>query len=198
MAFQTQDRLCFVLDYCSGGELFHRLISVGSCSEDHARFYVAEIILALEYLHSLHIVYRDLKPENVMFDESGNIRITDFGCSKQGVTSSTKGATTFCGTPEYLAPELLLKREYGLAVDWWALGVLFYEMLVGMPPFYSRHQKEMYQKILSGSALYPSTLPPGAKGVISGLLVRNPSKRLGSSKKDGREIRSLDYFKVCS
>ena len=198
MAFQTQDKLCFVLDYCSGGELFHRLMFIGKCDEQHAKFYVAEIVLALEYLHTLHVVYRDLKPENVMFDESGNIRITDFGCSKQNVSSAVKGASTFCGTPEYLAPEILLKREYGFAVDWWALGVLFFEMLVGVPPFYSQHQREMYQKILSASVLYPTSVSPSAKAVIAGLLNRDAYKRFGCGRKDGRDIRALDYFKVPS
>jgi RAC serine/threonine-protein kinase len=125
MAFQTPDQLFFVLDYCAGGELFFHLGKVGRFTEERAKFYAAQIILALEYVHSLDIVYRDLKPENVLIDQLGNVRLTDFGLSKEGVSDHSTGANSFCGTPEYIAPEVLLRQGHGRAVDWWSLGEKF-------------------------------------------------------------------------
>jgi RAC serine/threonine-protein kinase len=122
MAFQTADKLFFVLDYCSGGELFFHLGKVGRFPEPRAKFYTAQITLALEHVHSLDIVYRDLKPENVLLDARGNIRLTDFGLSKEGVSGHSSGANSFCGTPEYIAPEVLLRQGHGRAVDWWSTG----------------------------------------------------------------------------
>lgn len=141
-AFQTQDKLYMVTDYCRGGELFFHLKKFKTFSEDMVRFFAAELVSALEHLHSMDIVYRDMKPENVLLDADGHIHITDFGLSKDEVASE-KGATTFCGTPEYLAPEMLISRKtregYGKAVDWWSLGTLIFEMLTGWPPFYDRN-----------------------------------------------------------
>ena len=122
---------------CSaGGELFFHLGREGRFSEPRARFYAAQITLALEHLHSVNVIYRDLKPENVLLDHKGNVRLTDFGLSKEGVQSVDSGAHSFCGTPEYLAPEVLNRSGHGRAVDWWSLGALLYEMLTGLPPFY--------------------------------------------------------------
>jgi serine/threonine protein kinase len=155
MAFQTTDRLFFILDYCSGGELFFHLGKVGRFPEDRARFYAAEIVLALEYVHRKGIIYRDLKPENVLLDSDGNIRLTDFGLSKEGVSDHSSGANSFCGTPEYIAPEVLLRAGHGRAVDWWSLGALLYEMISGLPPFYSKNREKMFQQIVSAELSFP-------------------------------------------
>jgi serum/glucocorticoid-regulated kinase 2 len=123
MAFQTADKLFFVLDYCAGGELFFHLGRLGRFSEVQSRYYTAQITLAIEYVHSLGIIYRDLKPENVLLDHRGNVRLTDFGLSKEGVRDDSSGANSFCGTPEYIAPEVLLRQGHGRAVDWWSTGL---------------------------------------------------------------------------
>lgn len=135
-AFQTEDKLYMVMDFLNGGELFYHLRRELHFDEDRIRFYAAEIILGLEALHQNGIIYRDLKPENILLDEEGHIRLTDFGLSKQGIFKQNEDQTfTICGTPEYLAPEIIMGEGHGKAVDWWSLGTLIYEMLVGRPPF---------------------------------------------------------------
>jgi serine/threonine protein kinase len=135
-AFQTEDKLYMVMDFLNGGELFFHLRKEQTFKEDRIRFYAAEIILGLEALHQHDIIYRDLKPENILLDEDGHIRLTDFGLSKQGINYlNNDQTTTICGTPEYLAPEIVIGEGHGRAVDWWSLGILIYEMLVGRPPF---------------------------------------------------------------
>ena len=129
-AFQTETKLFLVLDYCGGGELFFHLGKAGRFKEERARFYSASIALALEYLHSKNIIYRDLKPENVLLDNEGHIKLTDFGLSKENITD-IQLAHSFCGTPEYLAPEILRRCGHGKPADWWSLGALLYEMLTG-------------------------------------------------------------------
>ncbi|KAG7278766.1 hypothetical protein CRUP_019072, partial [Coryphaenoides rupestris] len=146
-SFQTTDKLYFVLDYVNGGELFYHLQRERIFLEPRARFYAAEIASALGYLHALHIVYRDLKPENILLDSQGHIVLTDFGLCKEGLEENST-TSTFCGTPEYLAPEVLQKQAYDRTVDWWCLGSVLYEMLYGLPPFYSRNTAEMYNNIL--------------------------------------------------
>ena len=122
-AFQSEDKLYLVTDYYNGGTLFYHLRKSRHFSEERARFYAAELLSALEHLHSLNIIYRDLKLENVLMDHLGHLALTDFGLSKQNI-DSTGGATTFCGTAEYIAPELLKGQKYGPAVDWWSFGIL--------------------------------------------------------------------------
>lgn len=179
MAFQTADKLFFVLDYCGGGELFFHLGKVGRFAEDRAKYYAAQIVLALEYVHKLGVIYRyvasmflidstyqsclissrrDLKPENVLLDQLGNVRLTDFGLSKEGVSDHSTGANSFCGTPEYIAPEVLLRQGHGRAVDWWSLGALLYEMITGLPPFYSRNRETMFEKIMKAELTFPPTV----------------------------------------
>jgi hypothetical protein len=158
MAFQTADKLFFVLDYCAGGELFFHLGKVGRFPEERARYYAAQIVLALEYVHKLGVIYRDLKPENVLLDQIGNVRLTDFGLSKEGVSDHATGANSFCGTPEYIAPEVLLRQGHGRAVDWWSLGALLYEMISGLPPFYSRNRETMFEKIMKAELTFPPTV----------------------------------------
>mmetsp|Transcript_5881 Transcript_5881/g.17724 ORF Transcript_5881/g.17724 Transcript_5881/m.17724 type:complete len:455 (+) Transcript_5881:45-1409(+) len=193
-AFQTSDKLFFVLDYCAGGELFCHLQKLGKFPEGRARFYTAELTLALEHVHALGVVYRDLKPENVLLDARGHVRLTDFGLSKEGVTSHHKGATSFCGTPEYLAPEILARRGHGRAVDWWSLGALLFEMLTGLPPFYSRDREQLFEGIKRGHLAYPAYLTAHAKKLLRSLLKREPSERLGSGQGDADEIKAHPFF----
>jgi len=191
-AFQTKTKLYLVLDYYSGGELFFYLGKEGKFSESRAKFYAAQIVLALQYLHELGIVYRDLKPENVILDHYGNIALTDFGLSKEGISDNTS-ATSFCGTPEYLAPEILRRVGHGKAADWWSLGALIYEMLTGIPPFYSRDRERLFQKILNAGLRLPPHLSDEAKSLLRALLNRDPTMRIGSVK-GAIEVRSHKWF----
>jgi len=194
MAFQSKDKLYFVLDYCAGGELFFHLSKVGTFQEPRAAFYAAEIVLALEHIHALDIVYRDLKPENVLLDAKGHVRLTDFGLSKEGISNSSSGATSFCGTPEYLAPEILSRQGHGRAVDWWSLGALLYEMLTGLPPFYSRDREKLFKKILKDHLDYPRSLSAAAQALLRGLLTKDPRRRLGSETEDAELIKKHMFF----
>jgi len=194
MAFQSKDKLYFVLDYCAGGELFFHLGKVGKFSEQRACFYAAEITLAIDYVHDLDIVYRDLKPENVLLDSRGHVRLTDFGLSKEGISKSSSGANSFCGTPEYLAPEILNRQGHGRAVDWWSLGALLYEMLTGLPPFYCRDREKLFEKIRRGTLEYPKYLSSRAQQVLRGLLTKDPQRRLGSGPNDADDIKSQEFF----
>lgn len=144
-AFQTPDKLYFVLDFVNGGELFSHLRKEKKFSEWRAKFYAAEIVLALEWLHENNVIYRDLKPENILLDSTGHIKITDFGLSKKGSRSKTY---TFWGTPEYLAPEVIKGVGHDKGVDWWSLGTLLYEMLWGRPPFWDKSRRELFRQIV--------------------------------------------------
>jgi len=185
-AFQSEGKLYMVLNYLPGGELFYRLKREGRFSVERVRLYGAEIAAGLGHLHSMDMIYRDLKPENILLDEVGHICLTDFGLSKESV-ATPNAARTFCGTPEYLAPEILQGVGHGKGVDWWSLGTLIFEMLTGLPPFYSRNINHMYEKILKAELRCPSFLPADVKGLIEGLLIRDPIKRLGSG--DGLSVR---------
>jgi len=145
-AFQSENKLFFALEYCPGGELFFYLSQIGRFKQDAARFYAANILLALEHLHKKDILYRDLKPENVLVGSDGYIRLTDFGLSKENI-SGTKDANSLCGTAEYLSPEILQRQGHGKATDWWSFGAIIYEMLVGLPPFYNKDRDKLYQNI---------------------------------------------------
>uniref|UniRef100_K9IY19 non-specific serine/threonine protein kinase n=1 Tax=Desmodus rotundus TaxID=9430 RepID=K9IY19_DESRO len=194
-AFQTHDRLCFVMEYANGGELFFHLSRERVFTEERARFYGAEIVSALEYLHSRDVVYRDIKLENLMLDKDGHIKITDFGLCKEGISD---GATmkTFCGTPEYLAPEVLEDNDYGRAVDWWGLGVLLYEMLVGESPFPGDDEEEVFDSIVNDEVRYPRFLSAEAIGIMRRLLRRNPERRLGSSERDAEDVKKQPFFRT--
>mmetsp|Transcript_40952 Transcript_40952/g.65841 ORF Transcript_40952/g.65841 Transcript_40952/m.65841 type:complete len:524 (-) Transcript_40952:55-1626(-) len=192
-AFQTAAKLYFILDFCAGGELFFHLKKKRRFPEIQARFFVAETAMALGHLHTLDVVYRDLKPENILLQESGHIVLTDFGLSK--FVDAEEQAHTFCGTPEYLAPEIVTNLGHGKPVDWWALGILLYELTVGIPPFYSQNVNEMYRKIQEAPLLFPPNLTSECKSLISQLLNRNPKERLGSSRNDVEDIMRHPFFK---
>ncbi|XP_035528282.1 serine/threonine-protein kinase Sgk2b [Morone saxatilis] len=191
-SFQTPNTLYFVLDYVNGGELFFHLQREGSFPEPRAAFYAAEMALALGYLHSLEIVYRDVKPENILLNSEGHIMLTDFGLCKEGVAIGGI-MHTFCGTPEYLAPEVLQGHPYSPAVDWWGLGTVLFEMLYGLPPFYSRSKAEMFENILHAPLQLPSGASQAACSLLKGLLERDFFKRLGASR-DLVELQEHPFF----
>lgn len=192
-SFQTRDKLYFVLDYVNGGELFFHLQRERYFPEPRAKFYAAEIASAIGYLHSLKIIYRDLKPENILLDYKGHIVLTDFGLCKEGI--ETSGTTsTFCGTPEYLAPEVLKKQEYDNSVDWWCLGAVLYEMMYGLPPFYSRNTAEMYDNILHKPLRLRSNISESARTLLAGLLQKDRTKRFGRDH-DFDEIKNHEFFR---
>eukprot|EP00501_MAST-03F_sp_TOSAG23-6_P002418 GSMAST32.ASY1.ANO1.2527.1 assembled CDS len=191
-AFQTETKLYFVMDYLPGGELFFHLKNEHKLDESRARFYAAEIALGIGHLHSKNIIYRDLKPENILLDRDGHIRMTDFGLSKGNMTS---GATTmtFCGTPEYLAPEIVKGKPHDKEVDWWSLGILIYEMLAGVPPFYSDNVHLMYRLIETSPVRFPPRMSNTIRDLITKLLHRDPRKRLGCQR-DLDEIKCHPWF----
>ena len=177
-AFQTNGKLYLVMRYLSGGELFFHLSKNHMFSEEIVRFYAVEILLALEFLHSEGVIYRDLKPENICLDSDGHVCLTDFGLAKEAVHSEHAGASSFCGTPEYMAPEILMRCGHGKAVDWWSYGVLLYEMLTGTPPFVGANRTGTYSKILKDKLYLPAYLSQEAKSLLRRLLARSPTKRL--------------------
>jgi protein-serine/threonine kinase len=192
-AFQTPKKLYFVLEYCPGGELFFHLSRAGRFSEGRCRFYAAEILLAIEYLHRLNIIYRDLKPENILLDADGHVKLTDFGLSKEGIQDNFS-ARSMCGTPEYLAPEILNKHGHGKAVDWYSLGALMYEMLTGLPPYYTRDRDKLFERIRRGDLSYPSYITAGTKSLLQNLLTTDQTHRLGAGERDGEEVKMHHFF----
>eukprot|EP00183_Erythrolobus_madagascarensis_P001814 CAMPEP_0185850844 /NCGR_PEP_ID=MMETSP1354-20130828/4821_1 /TAXON_ID=708628 /ORGANISM="Erythrolobus madagascarensis, Strain CCMP3276" /LENGTH=624 /DNA_ID=CAMNT_0028551569 /DNA_START=231 /DNA_END=2105 /DNA_ORIENTATION=+ len=207
-AFQSDKRLYLVTEYCAGRDLFDYLKARGRpLPEKRARRLVSEIILALEHIHSLGVIYRDLKLENVLLDAQGHVRVADFGLSKLLTTpdgellsdqSSIKvqGARTFCGTREYVAPEMLLGKQYGQSVDLWALGILTYEVLCGRTPFYASNRDEVYDRIESAPLKFPRHLSSDVVGLIRGLLDRNPKTRLGMGTSGMNEVKNHPFFKT--
>lgn len=191
--FQTTGTIFMVLDYVPGGELFGRLKEEGSFSEQRVRLYAAEILIGLGHLHSLKYVYRDLKPENILVDSDGHLKLTDFGLVKPKMDADST-TSTFCGTPEYIAPEMLQQQPYTKAVDWWSFGILVYEMLTGLPPFYDENVNKMYRMILSEPLTFPDSMSPEAQDLITQLLDRNPETRLGSSANDYEDIKKHPFF----
>ncbi|KAK9367189.1 kinase-like domain-containing protein [Lipomyces kononenkoae] len=198
-SFQSPEKLYLVLAFVNGGELFHHLQREGKFDLNRSRFYTAELLCALECLHGFNVIYRDLKPENILLDYTGHIALCDFGLCKLNMTQDDK-TNTFCGTPEYLAPELLLGQGYTKTVDWWTLGVLLYEMLTGLPPFYDENTNEMYRKILQDPLRFPDDIDKDAKSLLIGLLNRDPKQRLGGNGpaeiKDHKFFAEIDWKKL--
>ena len=178
-AFQTQDKLYLVLDYCPGGELFFHLSRFRRFPERVARFYAAELLLAIGHLHKRGIIYRDLKPENVLLDADGHVKLGDFGLAKAGIKHPCEGATSMCGTPEYMAPEVLAQAGHGFCVDYWGLGMLLYEMMTGLPPWYTTDRAKLFRRLKSAPLDIPSYFSEQAANCVSALLERNPRRRLG-------------------
>ncbi|CAD8192876.1 unnamed protein product [Paramecium octaurelia] len=190
-AFQTKQKLYFVIDFMIGGELFYHLKRIGKMEESWAKFYCAEIILAIEYLHSQNIIYRDLKPENILLDQAGHIKITDFGLCKVDIKEGDF-TTTICGTYDYMAPEIYLKKGHNQSADWYSLGILLYVMLQGIPPFYSQNKRQMIRSRLERQIEIKTPISEEATDLIKQLLKNNPKDRLGS---DGsNEVKSHPFF----
>ncbi|EGR28006.1 protein kinase domain protein [Ichthyophthirius multifiliis] len=194
-AFQNTDKLFLILNYCPGGDLGELLQKEKQLSEQQVLNYSAEIVLALEHLHSKDIIFRDLKPDNIVLDHQGHALLTDFGLSKEGVLENATGAKSFCGSIAYLAPEMLKKCGHGKAVDWYLLGVVIYELLVGIPPYYSHNKDELFYNIQNAQLKLPDFLSMESRSLLKSLLQRNPIKRLGSGKGDAEEIKAHPFFK---
>eukprot|EP01135_Chromosphaera_perkinsii_P002559 Nk52_evm75s224 gene=Nk52_evmTU75s224 len=233
-AFQDIPNLYMVLEFVCGGELFSHLRKAGRFSNEMTRFYASEIALAIEYLHEKDIIYRDMKPENLLLNYKGHIKITDFGFAKvledrqvlkkgmAGVVAEVFGSIvrvltdcclfcvvslllewhlhwcrtwTLCGTPEYLAPEIIQSKGHGKPVDWWALGVLCYEMLAGYPPFFDDNPFGIYEKILAGKLHFPPHFDVAAKEFVKKLLTADVTKRLGNLKGGADDIKKHKWFK---
>ena len=192
-AFQTSTKLFLILEYCPGGDLSKHLNFEKHFSEKKAKFYLCEVILALEYLHKRNIIFRDLKPDNIVLDEKGHCKLTDFGLSKEGIISN-KSTNSFCGSIAYLAPEILSHEGHGKAVDWYLLGVLFYEMLCGITPYFSGDKTKIFYNIQYGELKIPNFISENGKDLIKKLLERNPDMRLGGVR-DADEIKEHVYFK---
>mmetsp|Transcript_69078 Transcript_69078/g.102640 ORF Transcript_69078/g.102640 Transcript_69078/m.102640 type:complete len:858 (-) Transcript_69078:627-3200(-) len=192
-AFQTEDKLYLVLDYCPGGELFFHLSRYRKFPERVARFYAAELLLAMGHLHKKGIIYRDLKPENVLLDAEGHVKLGDFGLAKDRIKHPCQGATSMCGTPEYMAPEVLQQMGHGFCVDYWGLGMLVYEMMTGLPPWYTTDRTKLFKRLKGAPLEFPQYFSPHARSFVSDLLERNPRRRLGVL--GARSVMEHDFFR---
>ncbi|XP_037535176.1 protein kinase C delta type-like [Nematolebias whitei] len=189
--FQTKEHLFFVMEYLNGGDLMFHIQEKGRFDLNRATFYAAEIVLGLQFLHSKCIVYRDLKLDNIMLDKDGHVKIADFGMCRERISAENR-ASTFCGTPDYIAPEILLGLKYTFSVDWWSFGVLVYEMLIGQSPFQGDDEDQLFDSIRTETPHYPRWLTKESKSLLEQLFVRDPSKRLGVVG----DIRLHSFFKV--
>ena len=201
-AFQNEHKLYLITNFLQGGELFYHLKTETRFSEEKTKFYVCQIVLALDYIHRSKIIYRDLKPENILLDRYGNIKLTDFGLSKlinhnrNSILYNNNRAYTVCGTPDYLAPEILLNKGYDKTIDWWSLGALIYEMLVGVSPFkYFNSSGKLDIDIYLRPIDIPKVISESSRSLISALLQKDPTKRLGYGIKDGTAVKEHIYFK---
>eukprot|EP00043_Microstomoeca_roanoka_P030322 m.25866 g.25866 ORF g.25866 m.25866 type:complete len:536 (-) comp9939_c0_seq1:303-1910(-) len=195
--FQTESNLYYVMEYISGGDLLFHIQQSRRFNETRGRFYAAEIICALLFLHKQGIVYRDLKLDNVMLDADGHIKVADFGMCKENVAEGNL-ATTFCGTPDYIAPEIINEKPYGASVDWWALGVLMYEMLAGQPPFDGATEEDLFLSILHNEVIFPVWLTKDAVHMIRGLLTKDPLQRLGCGPNGENDLKNHPFFRPIS
>ncbi|TLS26530.1 hypothetical protein PpBr36_04931 [Pyricularia pennisetigena] len=191
--FQTETRVYFVEEYISGGDLMLH-IQRGQFGTRRAQFYAAEVCLALKYFHENGVIYRDLKLDNILLTLDGHIKIADYGLCKEDMWYGST-TSTFCGTPEFMAPEILLDKKYGRAVDWWAFGVLIYQMLLQQSPFRGEDEDEIYDAILADEPLYPIHMPRDSVSILQKLLTREPDQRLGSGPTDAQEVMSQPFFR---
>ncbi|XP_037717186.1 serine/threonine-protein kinase N isoform X12 [Drosophila subpulchrella] len=191
--FQTEQHVCFVMEYAAGGDLMMH-IHTDVFLEPRAVFYAACVVLGLQYLHENKIIYRDLKLDNLLLDTDGYVKIADFGLCKEGMGFGDRTGT-FCGTPEFLAPEVLTETSYTRAVDWWGLGVLIFEMLVGESPFPGDDEEEVFDSIVNDEVRYPRFLSLEAIAVMRRLLRKNPERRLGSSERDAEDVKKQAFFR---
>lgn len=194
--FQTETRVYFVMEYISGGDLMLH-IQRGQFGTKRAQFYAAEVCLALKYFHENGVIYRDLKLDNIMLTLDGHIKVADYGLCKEEMWYGST-TSTFCGTPEFMAPEILLDKKYGRSVDWWAFGVLIYQMLLQQSPFRGEDEDEIYDAILADEPLYPIHMPRDSVSILQKLLTREPEQRLGSGPTDAQEIMSQPFFRNIS
>ena len=192
-AFQNRYRLYLIMEYCPGGDLGKQIKLKRKIKEGEVRLYLAEIIIAIEYLHKNKIIFRDLKPENIVLSDTGHVKLTDFGLSKENVGSFAENKS-FVGSIAYLAPEILKKQGHTKSIDWYLVGVLAYELIVGIPPYYDNNRKELFENILSGPLRIPHTMSMEARDLILNLLNRNPKKRLGSGPDDAAPIKAHQFF----
>ncbi|MBN3286313.1 KPCE kinase, partial [Polyodon spathula] len=194
--FQTKDRLFFVMEYVNGGDLMFQIQRSRKFDEARSRFYAAEVTSALMFLHQHGVIYRDLKLDNILLDAEGHCKLADFGMCKEGILNGVT-TTTFCGTPDYIAPEILQELEYGPSVDWWALGVLMYEMMAGQPPFEADNEDDLFESILHDDVLYPVWLSKEAVSILKAFMTKSPNKRLGCVVSQGGEesIKQHPFFK---
>lgn len=190
-AFQNSKNAFLMLEYCPCGDLGKVLERERRLSEEVARIYIAEILLALEYLHSQRVLYRDLKPDNVLISKTGHLKLADFGLSKMGVDESYS-STSFLGTPAYLPPEIVTHIPYGKSADWYCLGAVLYEFCVGSPPYYSKNIDGMYENIADGALKLPREMSNDLKDLLKGLLKRNMVERLGAN--GAQEIKDHPFF----
>lgn len=190
--FQDDNSLYMLQEYIPGGELFSHLRRQEKFSATITQFYAAEIVAAIQYLHELNVMYRDVKPENILIHKDGHIRLSDFGFAK--ILDSSDRTFTLCGTPEYLAPEIIQGVGHGLSVDWWAIGVLIYEMAAGYPPFYADNPFAVYQKILHSSIKFPTGLPASTRSVVNGFCTVSRTRRLGSGRGGFDNMKKHRFF----
>jgi len=196
--FQTSERVGFVMEYINGGQLFYHMRNESNFDEVKARFYAAEIILALEHLHSHNIIHRDLKPENILITGEGHICLTDFGLAKEEVTND-EGASTFCGTMEYMAPEMVRGLKYGKPADFWSVGILIYDMLLGEPPFRNKNRKKLQDMIISKKIKMPSYWHKETHSIIRDLTARDPKQRPKLDKiKSHPFFKGINWKKLCN
>ncbi|CAF1656403.1 unnamed protein product [Adineta ricciae] len=185
-SFQTKERLFLIMEYVNGGDLMFQIQRSRKFDESRARFYASEVTLALMFLHRHGVIYRDLKLDNILLDAEGHCKIADFGMCKEGIFDG-KLTSTFCGTPDYIAPEILQELDYSFSVDWWALGVLMYEMMAGQPPFEADDEDSLFESILRDEVLYPVWLSKEAVHILKSFMTKNPAKRLGCVAAQGGE-----------
>jgi p90 ribosomal S6 kinase len=192
-AFQTEGKLYLILEFLRGGDLFTRLSKEVMFTEEDVKFYLAELALALSHLHKHGIIYRDLKPENILLDTDGHIKLTDFGLSKESIFDENK-TFSFCGTVEYMAPEVVNRKGHDSSADWWSYGVLMFEMLTGSLPFQGQNRKDTMTMILKAKLGMPQFLSPDAQSLLRALFKRNPTNRLGAGPNGVEDLKAHSFF----